>query len=502
MPHLSSLEVVLMFFGLFKKESLKDLPVLEKVTQEDLAKDKAKATVLLELREHTTLLIEYFDDDNQYHAKKVHLRGRRVISDPLKMFTEPSLFYAGFYRAGKIEIKELADKEIRYKKHAGSWIVDKEDALHLIHRATLEQDNNTYFNILGNGSISSSIAATFLNQRSHNCFTWARERLMITGVNIPASSHIKLLTRSSTEAEHIETEAMDLNALCQFVRSDDKRSIQRWYAKDSRDSEKVYVNPNTLAWRVTKGPSEFLLGEYTPLMLAASYGHHKTVKLLIDDYAANPYINSKARFGFGILGRYSAFDCANSLVFRPYVSKAKQQSVNDVLESKDHERLLKEALNIYITKRSQQAEYTNQISVLNHSICSFGVSKTDKIKAATALLYKLNGDEVDLEPHKRALQNGELGKMFADYRIYGLKQMSKKASTKEEKLDAYITSMEYQLNLHKKALTLFGHELLGFGCDKQQKLEAAKAWRSNTTTANMKKVLENGELGQIVRMQA
>lgn len=399
-----------------KGNSIQHWPAFKKIEAGEIRGDQARVSLVREVRQHAILIVEYMNDEGIPQAKKVHLRGTSFIKKPLQLFTDPKFAWVGYYRRGTVEIIDLSEKDIRCKEICNQWTVDKADALHLLAR--VENEKNSYFNILGSGAISSSIASTLFNQRSNNCFTWAREKLMMVGVNIDPRHHWKPIEITKLATQKMRVESMDtsIRPLCHFARSNDVRSIERWY----KDNPLV----NGFGWRETKGPCEFVLGKYSPLMLAAAYGKTKAVNYLVHTLKANPYINARARFGFGLLGRYSAFDCGQSLLFRSYVGKAQQKKVCDSLSRIDHKEFMRDALERYVKScKAETSEYAQKISFFGINLINFGCSKTQQIAAAQAYTAWLDNPDVDLTPHSKALHQGALGKMVADYQKHGLKPL-------------------------------------------------------------------------------
>jgi hypothetical protein len=99
---------------------------------------------------------------------------------------------------------------------------------------------------------------------------------------------------------------------------------------------------------------------------------------------------------------------------------------------------LKSALNGYIEERNAQPDYLNWFDL--------GIKKDEKIAAATALIAAMGGDEVELDSHQNALNDGVLSSLYQVYKQYKVCNQSKiykdrmqdlvNPDTKEEKLDA------------------------------------------------------------------
>lgn len=385
-----------------------------KASSKELGENQAKISLVSENRHHAVLLVEYAHRGKS-KAWKVHFRGKAFWRSPLEIFKDRWLLWNGFFRRGKVEVLDLSDKPIRCKNFLKSWSVDKQDAMRLVNYACQEGERN--FNILGSSSISSSLSSTILNQRSHNCFTWSRERLMIAGINIKPTRFIKFVEITEKEVDNMVAEPMDSRALCHFVRNDDINSLNRWYATPS-EMMNHYSN------KATKGPAEYILGQYTPLMLAASYGNNKSMQHLLS-HGANPYLNVHSRIFWGILGRYSSFDCSRSIFLRWYVGEKKQNEIIHQLNVIDHKKQVKAAVNLYIEKRQNNPdEYKTKLSFFGKNILSLGCSKREKLDAAHAFLSSVDDPRIDLRPYQSALSQGELGKIVLDYKRYSLQEDS------------------------------------------------------------------------------
>lgn len=386
-------------------------PTLDKLKIEDINADQGRISLAQEGFQHAVLFVEYFDHCQNYKSFKIDLRGKFFLRSPLQIFSDSQAMHFGFYRRGNVQVVDLSEKDIRYRVMNKQWIRQKADLLRLIAHCQEEKEN--FFNILGNGAISSCLSATLLNQRSNNCYTWARERLMMAGVNLKPHRHIQFFTATSLEAAHFIDEPMErsIRPLCHFARANNVEHLARWYTGSQL--------ANKITWRQTKGPAEVVLGTYTPLMIAAAYGHHESVSFMLNKMHANPYINTQAGFCFGILGRYSAFDCAGSLIMRPYVSKKNRTKVQDCLNNIDHKSLIKSALDRYIHNRCQAQEYTSRIGFFGYNLINFGYCKKEKIKAAQVFRASIDDPSIDLLPYRGPLGQGELGKLFSDFQKYG-----------------------------------------------------------------------------------
>ncbi|VEG89908.1 ankyrin repeat domain-containing protein [Legionella spiritensis] len=385
---------------------------------EDLDESTAKITWVRESNQHAVLLVELLEEE-RHDVYKVHLRGDLVVRKPLNLL-KGRFFWGTHYRDGRVEVKDLTDKAINIAEILTHWYVNKEDAQHLLAYARRKQQEKQYFNILGEGALSSMFMATVANQLSHSCVTWSREALLHAGINVPLSRLINFATITSLEAKAARNEPMDEIALARLARLGEYQTIQTYYPNNQQNPDiDNYVDPNTILHRATRGPSEFILGTYTPFMLACAYGHVQTVNTLLGEYGANPYVNSKSRFCFGLFGRYSAFDCAQSLLLRPYISKNIQQQTLEQLKAVDNKAMIIDALERYIETRSEKPEYQSTLSFFGNTLMQFGYSRDEKIEAACLFKEAVESGftSIDIQ-FKGALNQGELGKLFKDYHKY------------------------------------------------------------------------------------
>lgn len=393
----------------------------------ELAEGKAKISWVREKNQHAILLIET-NIGGDYQIQKAHMRGDLIFRDPLRMITRQQVFWGMHYRQGRVEVKDLTGKKIKYEEVLRAWDIDESAAVILLNYAKEQAKKKQYFNIFGDGALSSMFMATTLNQRSHSCVTWSREALLHAGINIPKQHLINLITITDVLKKDLHEEPMDEVAMARMTRGNYHNAIAHWYAQNPTDAteSQPYADPNKLLWRATRGPSEFILGTYSPFMLACAYGHVETASLLLNDYDANPYVNSASRFCFGLFGRYSAFDCAKSLLFRPYVEREKRDEVKGLLDNVDHKPLCLAALEEYIVKRDAESakEYNTAIRFFGCRMMGFGYSQAQKVNAAQAFMLAIdNGEPIDRE-HLGALSQGYLGKIFSDYQKYSPDKLS------------------------------------------------------------------------------
>ncbi len=406
--------LVLVFENKKRAEESTDVFQLSK----NLNDSNAKITWVRESNQHAILLVEMLEKE-QHKVYKVHLRGDLVVRNPFNLL-KGRFFWGMHYRDGRVEVKDLTDKAIHVAEILTEWTIDKDKALRLIDYAKRKEHEKQYFNLLGEGAISSMFMATVANQLSHSCVTWSREALLHAGINVPLSQLINLATITSLEAKGAKDHPMDASGMARLARVNEHQTIQDYYPKQqSTLSAEGYVDPNSILHRVSRGPVEFVLGIYSPFMLAASYGHIDTINTLMRGYGANPYVNVHSKFCFGILGRYSAFDCAQSLMFRPYISREEQQQTLSTLKTIDHKKMMLDALERYIQTREKNPDYQTTIGFFGLTVLNLGYSRQQKIEAATAFKNALEGNDSAIDSKfQGALNQGELGKLFKDYKRY------------------------------------------------------------------------------------
>ena len=379
---------------------------------------KAKISWVREKNQHAILLIE-LQENGESKVYKSHLRGIGLARDPWGIFKFKP-FWGMHYRAGKVEVKDLTGKDIKMQEVLKTWEVDVKDAQNLLEYSRRRTQRSQYFNLLGEGALSSMFVATTVNQLSHSCVTWSREALLHAGIHIKRHELINFATITTRDARGADELDMDASTMGRLARANENETIGKYFPKyEPLQPQPDYVDPNTILHRVTRGPFEYFMGKYTPLMIASAYGNHETVNDLITNHGANPYVSVKSRFFFGVFGRYSAFDCTKSLVMTPYVDSSKRQQTYDILQhnpSVTHRDLVIRALDRYINMRESEPEYQRTIMFFN-----VGYNKSSKIAAANAFKTALEGGHTEIDAkHKGALNQGELGKIFKDYDKYGL----------------------------------------------------------------------------------
>ena len=390
---------------------------------QNLGQDKAKVSWVRENGQHAILLIELFQE-GEHKIYKAHFRGDHVITVPFRWIRDFQPFWGLHYRNGRAELKDLTGKKINFEEVLQSWELEPNKAQALLDyvQSQLER-KDLNFNILGDGALSSMFMASFFNQHSHSCVTWSRQALLHAGIHIPKEMTVNGVTITSRFAKTTQAVPMNAKAMAYLARDDYNQAINNYFPQPF-ENEKVSFS-NTLVHHVTRGPVEFVLGQYSPFMLTCAYGHDKTLSQLVTSYNGNPYINVKAKLCWGLLGRYSGFDCANSWLFRPYVAGEKRQAVQEYLAGINHNETMQQALTHYIETREQnQDEYKNHLSFFGRKIIDFGCDKQSKIQAAQTLkqaIADLNEDDnelvIDMQ-YKYALSQGELGKMLKDYLKY------------------------------------------------------------------------------------
>lgn len=153
---------------------------------------------------------------------------------------------------------------------------------------------------------------------------------------------------------------------------------------------------------------------YTPFLLALQTGN---------TLLAAEFLNYEADFNIRNKKNVSALEIAckhNQTIFIPLLLKDTTLTRKDFLPNSPLIKLipkydadtqnffLKKALETYIDERNNGADYLNFFNM--------GINKKDKVSAANALLDKLNGIEVNLDKHQKALNNGILSSLYKFYK--------------------------------------------------------------------------------------
>jgi len=163
------------------------------------------------------------------------------------------------------------------------------------------------FNIAGKNSFTSIISKYVLNKVLHNCFTWAASKLyFFCGIDIFGANRYAKMSKIDDSEYYVRENRKDIriataynaNDLCRFVKEGLIEEIKRFFPHG------FDVNKLVTCEHGTEGSVELFLGSYTPLSIAVSYNQLSTVRLLVEQYGANPNLLS------GRKKDHTALDCA------------------------------------------------------------------------------------------------------------------------------------------------------------------------------------------------
>ena len=251
---------------------------------------------------HAEIIIEGVDSGGKYLCKLLHLIGYGSSRELYSNIGVASGIYPGCTSKPGIEIKDLSSKAtIRYDAKSPTWEISKAAAESMIEDTKQESklaSEHMRFSLFGRHAFFNIIKQMMGFPTADSCITWALNKLLCSGIKVSLQGNgFNVLTNSPRYTQSIvHTQAYTINDLCQFAKTGNINAIRLNFISS--------FSVNQLTENACAGPVESYLGWYTPLALAVAYNQFSIVKILVEEYGANPMIK---------VGRnrdFTALDCA------------------------------------------------------------------------------------------------------------------------------------------------------------------------------------------------
>lgn len=276
---------------------------------------------------HASIAFDVTDENNQHVISIVDF----VTSDEkaLEEAKSNAISFGGASSDSKGHIRVLPPRDpttTTWSRKSDSWITSKNKYKALIDYARNKNQIPTPYHAFGNQNWFNRVKEMLGMEASHNCITLALELFPLTGIHLGETGiKVNIYTDPNEICEtDLKATNLAIQNLCYFAKHGATDAIRLNFSisrETAIPGSTVYVDINQVASDATVGPVESYLGKYTPLALAAAYGHLDTVKLLVDDYGADLTICS------GRCHNYTALDCGNTNFWFSGVSKETRQDI-------------------------------------------------------------------------------------------------------------------------------------------------------------------------------